>query len=64
MLFIDEIGELDLILQNKLLKVMEDKRATFESSYYDPDDPQIPKYIHKLFSEGAPADFVLIGATT
>ena len=25
-LFIDEIGELDLILQNKLLKVMEDKR--------------------------------------
>lgn len=63
-LFIDEIGELDLILQNKLLKVMEDKRVTFESSYYDPDDPQIPKYIHKLFSEGAPADFILIGATT
>jgi len=63
-LFIDEIGELDPILQNKLLKVMEDKRTTFESSYYDPDDPQIPKYIHKLFQEGAPADFVLIGATT
>jgi ATP-dependent Lon protease len=63
-LFIDEIGELDPILQNKLLKVMEDKRVTFESSYYDPDDPQIPKYIHKLFTEGAPADFVLIGATT
>jgi len=63
-LFIDEIGELDPILQNKLLKVMEDKRVTFESSYYDPDDPQIPKYIHKLFQDGAPADFVLIGATT
>jgi len=63
-LFIDEIGELDLILQNKLLKVMEDKRVLFESSYYDPDDPQVPKYIHKLFTEGAPADFVLIGATT
>jgi ATP-dependent Lon protease len=63
-LFIDEIGELDPILQNKLLKVLEDKRVTFESSYYDPDDPQIPKYIHKLFTEGAPADFVLIGATT
>lgn len=63
-LFIDEIGEMDPILQNKLLKVLEDKRVRFESSYYDPNDSQIPQYIRKLFEEGAPADFVLIGATT
>ena len=63
-LFIDEIGELDNILQNKLLKVLEDKRVEFSSSYYDPDDDKTPKYIKYLFEKGAPADFVLIGATT
>ncbi|EGT0695255.1 TPA: Lon family ATP-dependent protease [Clostridium perfringens] len=63
-LFIDEIGELDEILQNKLLKVLEDKRVEFSSSYYDPDDENTPKYIKYLFDKGAPADFVLIGATT
>jgi ATP-dependent Lon protease len=63
-LFIDEIGEMDPLLLNKLLKVMEDKRVKFESSYYDPSDPNVPSYIKKLFEEGAPADFVLIGATT
>ena len=63
-LFIDEIGELDFFLQNKLLKVMEDKRVYFDSAYYDPDDENTPKYIKKLFNEGAPADFILIGATT
>lgn len=63
-LFIDEIGEMDPILQNKLLKVLEDKRVEFSSSYYDPDDENVPEYIKKLFDEGAPADFVLIGATT
>ena len=63
-LFIDEIGEMDEMLQNKLLKVLEDKRAHFESAYYDPDDKRVPPYIRKLFEEGAPADFVLIGATT
>ena len=63
-LFIDEIGEMDEMLQNKLLKVLEDKRAFFESAYYDPEDERVPAYIRKLFDEGAPADFVLIGATT
>ena len=63
-LFIDEIGEMDLRLQNKLLKVLEDKRVYFDSAYYDPAASQVPKYIHKLFAEGAPADFVLVGATT
>lgn len=63
-LFIDEIGELDPILLNKLLKVLEDKRVYFESAYYDEEDEGIPAYIHKLFKEGAPADFILIGATT
>lgn len=63
-LFIDEIGELDEILQNKLLKVLEDKRVEYSSSYYDPDDENVPQYIKYLFENGAPADFVLIGATT
>lgn len=63
-LFIDEIGEMDPALLNKLLKVLEDKRVTFDSAYYDPDDPNVPKYIKKLFEEGAPADFILVGATT
>ena len=63
-LFIDEIGEMDIMLQNKLLKVLEDKRAFFESAYYDPADEKVPPYIRQLFEKGAPADFVLIGATT
>lgn len=63
-LFIDEIGELDDTLQNELLKVLEDKRAYFDSAYFESNDPNVPEYIKKLFTEGAPADFVLIGATT
>ncbi|MGD9156211.1 MAG: Lon family ATP-dependent protease [Bacillota bacterium] len=63
-LFIDEIGEMDPMLQNKLLKVLEDKRVMFDSAYYDPNESNVPKYIKKLFAEGAPADFILISATT
>jgi ATP-dependent Lon protease len=63
-LFIDEIGEMDPLLQTKLLKVLEDKRVMFESSYYDEHDPAVPAYVRRLFAEGAPADFIMIGATT
>jgi ATP-dependent Lon protease len=63
-LFIDEIGEMDGSLQSRLLKVLEDKRVTFESSYYDESAPNVPEYVKRLFREGAPADFILIGATT
>jgi ATP-dependent Lon protease len=63
-LFIDEIGEMDASLQSRLLKVLEDKRVTFESSYYDENAPNVPEYVKRLFREGAPADFILIGATT
>ncbi|MBV8432984.1 MAG: Lon family ATP-dependent protease [Candidatus Eremiobacteraeota bacterium] len=63
-LFIDEIGEMEPSLQSRLLKVLEDKRVRFESSYYDENAPNVPEYVKRLFREGAPADFILIGATT
>ncbi len=63
-LFIDEIGELQPIQMNRLLKVLEDRRVHFESSYYSSENKNIPPYIHEVFKEGMPADFRLIGATT
>jgi ATP-dependent Lon protease len=63
-LFIDEIGEMESSLQLRLLKVLEDRRVMFESSYYDEGATNVPEYVKRLFREGAPADFILIGATT
>lgn len=63
-LFIDEIGELASAQMNKLLKVLEDRRVTFESAYYSRSNKNIPHYIHSIFRDGLPADFRLIGATT
>lgn len=63
-LFIDEIGELHTTQMNKLLKVLEDRKVILESAYYNPEDRNIPVYIHEVFQNGLPADFRLIGATT
>ncbi len=63
-LFIDEIGELQPIQMNRLLKVLEDRKVHFESAYYSESNKNIPRYIHELFQNGMPADFRLIGATT
>lgn len=63
-LFIDEIGEMEPLMQNMLLKVLEDRRVRFDSPYFDPSNPAMPRYMRQLFEMGAPADFVLIGATT
>lgn len=63
-LFIDEIGELQSIQMNRLLKVLEDRRVYFDSAYYSRDNKEIPRHIHEMFENGLPADFRLIGATT
>ena len=63
-LCIDEIGELHPIQMNRLLKVLEDRVAKFQSSYYSRENKRIPPYIHEIFQKGLPADFRLIGATT
>lgn len=63
-LFIDEIGELHPIQMNRLLKVLEDRVAKFQSSYYSRENKRIPPYIHEIFQKGLPADFRLIRATT
>ncbi|MEG1547564.1 MAG: S16 family serine protease [Clostridia bacterium] len=63
-LFLDEIGELHPLQMNKLLKVLEDRKVSFESAYYSKDNMAIPQYIHDIFQNGLPADFRLVGATT
>ena len=63
-LFLDEIGELHPIELNKLLKVLEDRKVFFDSSYYSSEDPNMPRYVKEVFENGLPADFRLIGATT
>lgn len=63
-LFLDEIGELHPVQMNKLLKVLEDRKVRFESSYYNSSDPHTPRHIHDIFQNGLPADFRLVGATT
>ncbi len=63
-LFIDEIGELHPLQMNKLLKVLEDRKVLLESAYYSENDRNIPGHIHDIFTNGLPADFRLVGATT
>lgn len=63
-LFIDEIGELHPMQLNKLLKVLEDRKVILESAYYNENDHNIPAHIHDIFTNGLPADFRLVGATT
>ena len=63
-LFIDEIGELHPLQMNKLLKVLEDRKVLLESAYYNENDRNIPGHIHDIFTNGLPADFRLVGATT
>lgn len=63
-MFIDEIGELNTIQMNKLLKVLEDRKVFLSSAYYSSENNLIPSYIHDVFKNGLPADFRLIGATT
>jgi len=63
-LFLDEIGELHPVQMNKLLKVLEDRKVLLESAYYSREDTNIPAHIHDIFTNGYPADFRLVGATT
>lgn len=49
---------------SKLLKILEDRVAHFQSSYYSRRNGDIPPHIHEIFQKGIPADFRLVRATT
>ncbi len=70
-LFIDEIGEMDPLLVNGLLKAMEDGFVSAEAlgaatrAGTSDDDAEEPTEAERYIVEhGPPADFILIGATT
>jgi ATP-dependent Lon protease len=63
-LFIDEIGEMDPVLQRKLLKVLEDKLSTLIPPTMMPRTPKFPNTFSIFLKKGPRRTFLLIGATT